>query len=311
MLIVDFYTLQTVNSLYLAEHVILNGTYAFDLQDIVRVYRTFGQLVSGFQNRSVSDLDTGSVRDQVCLGYAIVRIGNHDFAFFLGVFDLCNTRDLGDDSKSFRLSCLEKLLDTRKTLCDISTGNTTGMEGTHGQLCTRLTDRLCCDNSDRLTNLYCLAGCHVGTIAFCADSVTGTAGKNGTDFYFCIMLTVLVDAVFDDTGSTFRGDHMVCFYNDVAVLVFDRLAGETACDTILQTLDLLFSVCELADPHTRNFVLALGTVDFTDDQVLRNVYQTTGQVTGVGGTKRGIGHTFSCSMCGHEVFQYLKTFTEV
>ena len=88
-------------------------------------------------------------------------------------------------------------------------------------------------------------------------------------------------------------------------------AGETACDTILQTLDLLFSVCELADPHTRNFVLALGTVDFTDDQVLRNVYQTTGQVTGVGGTKRGIGHTFSCSMCGHEVFQYLKTFTEV
>ena len=166
-------------------------------------------------------------------------------------------------------------------------------------------------HSNRLTNLYCFAGCHVGAIAFCADSVTGTAGKNGTDFYFCIMLTVLVDAVFDDTGSTFRGDHMVCFYNDVAVLVFDRLAGETACDTILQTLDLLFSVCELADPHTRNFVLALGTVDFTDDQVLRNVYQTTGQVTGVGGTKRGIGHTFSCSMCGHEVFQYLKTFTEV
>jgi len=185
------------------------------------------------------------------------------------------------------------------------------MEGTHGQLCTRLTDRLCCDDSNRLTNLYCFAGCHVGAIAFCADSVTGTAGKNGTDFYFCIMLTVLVDAVFDDTGSTFRGDHMVCFYNDVAVLVFDRLAGETTCDTILQTLDLLFSVCELADPHTRNFVLALGTVDFTDDQVLRNVYQTTGQVTRVGGTKRGIGHTFSCSMCGHEVFQYLKTFTEV
>ena len=93
--------------------------------------------------------------------------------------------------------------------------------------------------------------------------------------------------------------------------VIIALLPALACDTILQTLDLLFSVCELADPHTRNFVLALGTVDFTDDQVLRNVYQTTGQVTGVGGTKRGIGHTFSCSMCGHEVFQYLKTFTEV
>ena len=79
MLIVDFYTLQTVNSLYLADHVILNGTYTFDLQDIMRVDRTFGQLVSGFQNSSVCDLNTGSVRDQVCLGYAVFRIGNNDF----------------------------------------------------------------------------------------------------------------------------------------------------------------------------------------------------------------------------------------
>ena len=60
MLIVDFYTLQTVNSLYLADHVILNGTYTFDLQDIMRVDRTLGQLVSGFQNCSVCDLNTGS-----------------------------------------------------------------------------------------------------------------------------------------------------------------------------------------------------------------------------------------------------------
>ena len=105
------------------------------------------------------------------------------------------------------------------------------------------------------------------------------------------MLTVLVDAVFDDTGSTFRGDHMVCFYNDVAVFVFDRLAGETACDTILQTLDLLFSVCELADPHTRNFVLALGNTRFhgrsgpekrlPDDEMLGNQSRLC--------TKRGIG----------------------
>ena len=41
------------------------------------------------------------------------------------------------DRKSLRASGLEKLLDTRKTLCDISTGYTTTMESTHGQLCTR------------------------------------------------------------------------------------------------------------------------------------------------------------------------------
>ena len=89
--------------------------------------------------------------------------------------------NLCDDRKSLRLSCLKKLLDTGKTLCDISAGNTAGMEGTHGQLCTRLTDRLCCDDTDSLTDLYSLAGCHVGAIALCTDTDVGTAGQDGTD----------------------------------------------------------------------------------------------------------------------------------
>ena len=50
MLIVDFYTLQTVYTLYFLDHVILYGADALDLQDIVRVHATFGQLVTGLQN---------------------------------------------------------------------------------------------------------------------------------------------------------------------------------------------------------------------------------------------------------------------
>ena len=68
MLITDFYTLQTVYTLYLTEHVILNGANAFDSQDIMGIHATFGQLITGLQNSAVHDLDTGTVRDQVSLG---------------------------------------------------------------------------------------------------------------------------------------------------------------------------------------------------------------------------------------------------
>ena len=41
------------------------------------------------------------------------------------------------------LSVVKKLLHTGKTLGDIVAGHTSGVEGSHGQLRTRLTDRLC------------------------------------------------------------------------------------------------------------------------------------------------------------------------
>ena len=49
MLIVDFYTLQTVYTLYLAEHVVLYCLDALDSQDVVRVNTTFCKFVTGLQ----------------------------------------------------------------------------------------------------------------------------------------------------------------------------------------------------------------------------------------------------------------------
>ena len=42
---------------------------------------------------------------------------------------------------------------------------------------------------------------------------------------------------------------------------------------------------------------------FANDDVLRNVHQTTGQVTRVGGTQRGIGQTLTGTVGGDEVLQ--------
>ena len=91
--------------------------------------------------------------------------------FLLGIINSGNTLDLSDNSKTLWLSRLEKLLHTRKTLCDITTGNTTGMECTHGQLCTGLTDGLGSNNTDSLTDLNGLTRSHVSAVALSADTI--------------------------------------------------------------------------------------------------------------------------------------------
>ena len=181
MLIGNINTLQTVNSLYFTDHVILYGTDSLDLQKVMRIYTTFGKFITGLQYRTVCDLDTGSVRDQVSLGLSVFRIGNDNFTLLLGILNRSYAAKFCNNCKSLRLTCFKKLLDTGKTLCDIITGNTTGMEGTHGQLCTGFTDGLCCNNTNCFTNLNRFTGCHVGTVTFCTDTIVGTTGKNRTD----------------------------------------------------------------------------------------------------------------------------------
>ena len=46
MLIINFYTLQTVYALYFTEHIILNRTNTFNFQDVMWIYTTFCQLIT-------------------------------------------------------------------------------------------------------------------------------------------------------------------------------------------------------------------------------------------------------------------------
>ena len=50
---------------------------------------------------------------------------------------------------------------------------------------------------------------------------------------------------------------------------------------------------------------------FVNNDFLRNVYQTAGQVTGVRGTKRGIRQTFTRTARGDEVFENIQAFAVV
>ena len=62
---------------------------------------------------------------------------------------------------------------------------------------------------------------------------------------------------------------MICFDNNIALFIFDVLAGETSCDTLLQTLDFFISVHECFDIHARDlFAGTLHAVAVMDDQFL-------------------------------------------
>src|SRR5439155_13293644 len=61
------------------------------------------------------------------------------------------------------------------------TGDTTGVEGTHGELRARLTDRLGGDDADRLADVDPLARGHVAAVAGLAHAVLGVAGEHGAD----------------------------------------------------------------------------------------------------------------------------------
>ena len=184
------------------------------------------------------------------------------------------------------------------------------MEGTHRQLGTWLTDGLCGNDSDRLTNLYRLTGRHVRAVAFCTDTDVGTAGQDRTDLDLLERLAIFVHAFLHNTCSTLRCDHMVCFYDYFSIRCLDILAGETSCDTLLKALNLLFSVGELLYIHARDFS-TMAAVHLTDDQILRYVYQTSGQITRVGGSQRGIGKSLTGASGRNEVFQNVKAFTVV
>ncbi len=76
---------------------------------------------------------------------------------------------------------LEQLLHTGKTLGDVAAGHAAGVEGTHGQLSTGLTDGLGGDDADRLTGAHALAGGQVDAVALGADAAVGVAGQDGAD----------------------------------------------------------------------------------------------------------------------------------
>ena len=61
---------------------------------------------------------------------------------------------------------------------------TTDVEGTHGQLGTRFTNRLGSNHADGFAGIHQLTARQVAAVTLCTQAVTGFTGNRGADFHF-------------------------------------------------------------------------------------------------------------------------------
>ena len=146
VLVVDFYTLQAVYLLNLLNQVVLNGDTALDGQDVVGVGMTLGDHVALLQLLTLGDADALTEGNQVALlggSTVLVHTGNHHMAVLLAVVDVSGTGNLGHDGQSLGRRLSNSSSTRGRPWGDgLAECDTAGMEGTHGQLGTGLTDGL-------------------------------------------------------------------------------------------------------------------------------------------------------------------------
>lgn len=136
----------------------------------MRVDGTFGELIARFEMHSLLGGHAGTIRDRILADIALIRHDRNLAHTLTGIFNVSTALNLSDDSMVLWFTRLEKFLDTWKTLGDIVTGNTAGMERTHGELSTRLTDGLSSNNTDCLANLDLSMVSQIAPIALNADT---------------------------------------------------------------------------------------------------------------------------------------------
>ena len=309
MLVIDLNALQTVYPLHFAQHIVLHGSHALYTDDIMRVDASLGDRISGAYDLTLLDLDSRSVGDQIVLLLSRLRAGDLDLAFLLRILDGYDAAEVRYDGKTLGLARLEELLDTGKTLCDITACHASGMEGSHGQLRTGLSDGLSGYDADRLAYLHCLTRSQVGAVALRAYAVVASACQDRPDLHR--VSVVMLENLHDPCGSL--GSHELIFlhYGLAGLGIHDILGKIPARHTLLKGLDGLLALLEALDLHIRDPVLALAAVCLADYQILRYIHQSPRQISRVGCSQRGIGQTLAGSVCGDEILQYVQTLTEV
>ena len=105
-------------------------------------------------------------------------------------------------------------------------------------------------------------------------------------------------------SCSFVLDVGACGEKDLARLGSDDVLGKATAHQVDVKRALVVE-------HGRIDAIAGAAVLFVHDDVLRDVDETTGEVTGVGGTKRRIRHTLSGAVRGDEVFENGQALAEV
>ena len=208
--------------------------------------------------------------------------------------------DVGHERRALRRAGLEQLDHAGQTVRDVLTRDTTGVEGTHRELGTRLTDRLRGDDADRLTEVGDLAGGEHAAVAARAHTGDRLAGEHRTHTHTRDVRVVgdQVHPVVVDLGVA--RDHRAVGQREV----FGQATAEQAR---LEQTPALGPGQHVFHPDAADRVAR----DLAHDQLLRDVDESTGQVAGVGGTQSGVGETLACAVSRDEVLEHREALTEV
>ena len=174
---------------------------------------------------------------------------------------------------------------------DVIARNAAGVERTHGQLRAGLADGLSRNNADSRTDIDRTSGGKVPAVALLAYAMLSMAGHNRAN-----------DDLFDASSlkslEVFHGGQVFALF-EIA-----RVSNEAATDQVLVQL-ALFVVQRIRNALVR------AAIDLANDNVLCNVDKTTGQITRVCRTQRGVGHALTRAVRGDEVLQNGKALAEV
>ena len=241
------------------------------------------KLLSGLNRLPILNQERGAVRYLVAFTFTTV-IHHNDFTgtrnhheFTLG--RLHEAHCFIEAHRAGRLG-----LDTR---CNCSTGRrTTNVERTHRQLRTRLTNRLSCDNADRLACVNQRAAAEITTIALGAQTVAGITGQRRTNLDHVntnFVKFVAKPLIQQGAGS----DH-----NFMRIRIDDVNSSDTTENTITQRLN------DFTAFHKRTHLNAASRTAVVLDhhKILRHVNETTGEVARVCRLQRRISQTLTSTV---------------
>ena len=278
MLVVDVHALHPVHPLDLLDQIILDLLGAADGQHIMGIDRAFGNALAPLDILALFDSQPAAEGNEVRAGIAALLVGDNNVAVLFDLLEGNLAVDLVDDGHMLGLAALEQLLHAGKTLGDVvGAGNAAGVEGTHGQLGARFANGLSGDNAHGLAHGDRLAVSQRGAVALAAHAVLGPAVQHRAD----------LDALHAPAGNQLGVvvvHQLILGHQHIAVFVAEILHQITANETLLQRLDGLGTRGNLKDLQA----LGSAAVVLQNDDLLGDIHQTAGQVTGVGGTQSRI-----------------------
>ncbi len=175
------------------------------------------------------------------------------------------------------------------------------VEGAHGQLRARLTDRLRRNDANRFPHVHRCAACQIAAIAGAAHAALGFAQQRRSDLHLGHSRR------FNACHVRF-GQQMARSHHDFAGLGIDHIHQHGAAkDTLAERHDGVAAFDDGLHQHS-----ALRTAIILDNHaILADINQSAREIAGVRGLECRIGQTLAGAVGGVEILQHGKAFLEV